>query len=61
MESRMDVGTLRAYALGAKLNYLEAVERYATKPTPELERRVAQHKRVFRELLEAVTIADTPI
>ena len=56
-----DVGVLRARALAAKQNYLEAVDRYATKPTPELERRVAQHKRVFRELLDAATIADTPV
>jgi hypothetical protein len=56
-----DVGMLRARALAAKFNYLEAVERYADKPTPEHERRVAQHKRLFRELMEAATIADTPV
>jgi hypothetical protein len=56
-----DVGNLRARAFAAKLNYLEAVDLYAFNPSPELRRRVAQRKRVFRELIEAATIAETPV
>jgi hypothetical protein len=56
-----DVGNLRARAIAAKLNYLEAVDRYAFNPSPELRRRVTQHKRVFHELMDAATIAETPV
>ena len=56
-----DVGNLRARALASRLNYLEAVDRYACNPSPELRRRVTQHKRVYYELMDAATIAETPV
>jgi hypothetical protein len=56
-----DVGNLRARALAAKHNYLEAVDLYAFKPSPELRRRVTQHKRVYYELMDAAIIAETPV